>query len=259
MLYINKYNISELKKEFDEVCQVSQPKIITLGEAKNKYNFIPSRFFQTTETGYWSCHMLKHIDIEPVTAKTFGVLGGEQPHVHMFQAIKLMYLIHCFNTVGFYSLPQAILKDTGVWKVHPGTVRVKVSIHTETYDQKFIFWDKDNLIDSPVMSFDEWWGVFKDVPRRMWTEKLENILELHVEEDRDDYYEWNESVPSMYGYKRPYYHGSVPEELKDCFSESPDVPVHVEGDIKNNMKHFLDFNPVNKYFENDNIKIYCKV
>jgi hypothetical protein len=254
MVYLlDNTEFSLLEEHFEEISKFSKPRIISLRDAIDK-NLVPDM----TPSVHYAKHLIEHIDLEPLTEEEFHKTGGEMPQNHIYGAVKIMYLVHCMRTVGFYSYPQAFLHDSGDWKVHPGHSRVKVTLHTDSFDQKFVFWDDKDIFDTPVLSFDEWWSIFKDVPRNKWWVKQEKLVELHCGEDRPEYFEWILRVYEMYDRKLPYFHGEVPQKLKRYFSTDPSVPVHVKAEeLKDEyMKHFLDFNPDNKEFKNEYIHIY---
>ena len=80
----------------------------------------------------------------------------------------------------------------------------------------------------------------------------------HSSSESPDYFDWILRTYEMYDQKLPYFHGEIPENLKKYFSTHPNVPVHVKAsNLKDeHMKHFLDFNPENKEFKNEDIHIY---
>lgn len=254
MVYmLDNTEFSLLKEHFEEISKFSKPRIISLRDA-----IVKNLVSDLTPSVTYAKTLIENITGEPVTTEIWEKVGHELPTNHIYGAVKIMYLIHCLKTVGFYSYPQAFIHPNGFWKVHPGHSRVKVAIHTQSLDQKFVFWDDQDLFDTPVVSFDEWWDIFKDVPRNKWWVKQEKLVELHIDEDRPDYFDWILRTYEMYDQKLPYFHGEVPENLKKYFSSHPNVPVHVKApNLKDeHMKHFLDFNPENKEFKNEDIHIY---
>ncbi len=150
-----------------------------------------------------------------------------------FIAAKISWLIEQEKTIGFYSTIQGHLKfkeDNFDIFFHPGMSRIFVMIMLELWDSKVIVWDEADLLDSPVLSFDEWMNIFSEVPiKNTFCTYHKHMLEMHVGEDRDDMKHMVKLIKDkIYYNQKPIIIGNLETSLNDYFRTEGDNGVFVE-------------------------------
>lgn len=235
---INQESLERLRGDFETISKVAPPKIITLGDAMHRYNLIE----EINPSIPFIKHLLSNLHREPVTKETFGEKMSNYDDNRNFHAVKLMFLIHEALTRGFYSYCQACIhtkRGTPKWFVHPGQFREKALIHCGKEEQEFIVWDSQNMLDAPVLSFDDWTGKFlhnaeheRDLHIAVHNEEHKKIVEFHVGEDRPAFYDLAQQVYEMYGGKKPYLIGECCDSVAEYFSNDETSNVHVHAHQK---------------------------
>jgi len=174
-------DIDELRVIFDGL--VVKPKLVTLGEALvNDWERLPEEHLR------YARHLLEHKDLEPVVAENFKEKMAIHEYNQNFHATKLIWLINEIKTKGLYSTPQAYVKDTGKWAVHPGTHRVHALIHLKKLDQQFVVWDTSSFPNETI-DFDTWLELYSKSGKSLFAVETPHMIEMHVQEERLDMYE----------------------------------------------------------------------
>ena len=235
---INQESLERLRGDFETVSKVAPPKIVKLGDAMHRYNLIED----INPSLPYVKHLLNNLHREPVTKETFGAKMSNPDDNNNFHAVKLMYLIHTAMTTGFYSYCQACIhtkRGTPKWFVHPGQFREKALIHCGQEDAEFIVWDSQNMIEAPLLSFDDWSSKFlhnaeheRDLHIAVHNEEHKKIVEFHVGEDRPAFYDLAQQVFEMYGGKKPYLIGECNDSIAEYFSNDESSNVHVHAHQK---------------------------
>ena len=264
---LNEDAMRDLEGHFAEVSSVAPPKIISLSQAFFDYDLFPEE--DKNPTLFYAKKLLELGHREPVQKENFMEKMQNNEDNFMFHAVKTMFLINECQFKGFYSYPQAYINSKRKWFVHPGQFRVKALVHVGKWEQKFIVWDGENMIDEPAIDFNEWKDMFvsnaedkRDLHVAVHNDTKKKIIEFHVGEDRPQMYHLCRKVHERFKIK-PYLVGQCNENIKEYSSDDVDSKVHVvtKNDRviqEHDLVHFLNLHPNMRDFVTDSFTISCK-
>lgn len=195
----------ELRKFFDEVVQKSKPKITTL-EKYNKYPFFFNDWMSAmryAKTAFENMPTM-HENEDWMEYSRKRVLNKDQTFNDVWLSQKVAYLVEQHRTVGLYAIMQAWTRDDDrpekcACVLHPGAHRWCANLVMGDSDANILVWDSHNFIDSDVLTFEEYVGLFpEDKDRNFGVLENRSQIECNVQEDRPGMWEFFDEMVEIY-------------------------------------------------------------
>ena len=263
---ISEGNEDKIKSLYNDI--ENKPKILTLGECI-KEGIVDTQT-RLQELGdkkipwsvFYAYRLLKYgYKIELFEKNNWNQWMGIHINNDCFHAVKMQWLTNFIRTTGLYSIPQAFYRSSSLyWFVHPGQFRYKCLLHTESFDEKFVVWDLDDILDGDQISFEEWWGMYAHhTDKSMFVVDQTNMLEVHVGEERAELYELCKKVFALFQGQKPILEGTCDEEIEDIFDigtyEGHGIGFvgHVTFD---DLKTIIDLTPETTHIQKNNFTLF---
>jgi len=267
--------VEKVKQKFEEARKVGHPKIITLHEAQ-KEGITESKGFYKDEqmsplqawgyawfdnaykTEYPNRNMVLPPEAFKGTNQDWSDWLGDHMNNMVFHCIKIQWLVNIIQTEGLYACPQAVLRASQ-WYCHPGQFRVHALTYTDC-DEDFVVWDKNNILPQPEIDYEEWWSRFKHHDdKALFAYPLEDIVEIHVGESRQDLYDKVEGGIECFQGVKPILEGTCDERLEHLFTHGT-YEGHGIGIVGHftfeDLQHACDFHPSKQYIQKESFTLY---
>ena len=260
-------NEDRLKEDFERIAKIGHPKIVSFNEADEQ--FIISNQGSWRNTG---CSILESYgwawldrawqtsdmpELEDTHAK-WNEWNSIPDNNTFFHACKIQWLVHCIQTEGLYSVPQAILKASK-WYTHPGQFRVHAIEYTEC-NEDFVVWDINERLTQPEINFDQWWELYNHyTDKSVFVVPFEDKLEVHVGEEREELYHKCLESYNVFKGTKPILEGTCDEKLSDLFEHGTyeGHGIGIVGDFKfKDLKHMMSFDSSKQSIEKNNFVLY---
>ena len=159
-------------------------------------------------------HLLNGIDGNVIDSDTWKEEVTNDHQNMVYHCCKIMYLIDQYRTVGLHSTLQAISEGNHMF-VHPGCSRIHAHSYLKAYDEKIIVWDRHNKFsDRTPLSYDEWYNIFANKNKKIFATNVEGqILEMHMQEERNDIVGSVQSIRKMFDFKKPILLGNCEDDV----------------------------------------------
>lgn len=212
----------ELKNFFDEVVEKSKPKIITL-EKFNKYPFFFNEWMAATRYAKTAFENMSKVHENPDWLKYCKEreLNKDDKFNNVWLSQKVAYLIEQHRTVGLYAIMQAWTRDDDRPEkcscvLHPGAHRWCANLILKDFDAKVLIWDSHDLVDSDVLTFEEFVGIFpEDKDRNFGILENRSQIECNVQEDRPGMWEFFDEMVEIYKTHDLVIESKIEREPKD--------------------------------------------
>ena len=272
-------NEDRLEEDFHEISKVSTPKIVSYKEAEeagivSNTTRYPEIFGDVEVPmldaygGAWLYSAPKvqedvkqfKDDLEWKIAdhKKWGEWMRPHENNMFFHACKIQWLVRIIENEGLYSVPQAILRETGKWFTHPGQFRVHAIEYTDC-NEEFVVWDVADRLPQPRLDFNSWWELYthhNDKP--LFAVKFKDKLEIHVGEERNDLYKVVTDAADFCGGVKVSLDGTCDESIKHLFEmRSYASGVGIKGHLRvEDLRHIMALPQEGEKLEKENFVLY---
>ena len=265
----------EIKRCFEYISKKSKPYLVSLKDCIDVGLYGPnSERYGTHKLIEYITTLIKGIDGKAITMENHIEITATEPENIIYHCCKVMYLIDQYKEVGLHSTLQAITEGNHMF-VHPGISRIHAHSYLEAYDEKIIVWDRHNKFSEAnsgwprtPLSFDEWHDIFKIQNKRIFAANVDGqILEMHMEEERNDIVNSVQNIRAMFNFKKPILLGKceddVYEYIRPHTNDSKGVVIdNLAGDYtfkKEDLIHLLGLYPYSsEKVVKENFVIYTK-
>ena len=210
------YNFdSDIKECFEHISKKSKPYLITLKDCIDVGYYGPnSERYGTHKLLEHVIHLLNGIDGNVIDSDTWKEEVTNDHQNMVYHCCKIMYLIDQYRTVGLHSTLQAISEGNHMF-VHPGCSRIHAHSYLKAYDEKIIVWDRHNKFsDRTPLNYDEWYNIFANLGKRIFATNVDGqILEMHMQEERNDIVGSVQSIRKMFDFKKPILLGNCEDDV----------------------------------------------
>ena len=259
--------VEKIKQKFETLSKVGHPKIITLHEAQEAGIVQTRGYYQEAEMtpleayGYaWleNAYKMEYPTSPKTKHEEWGNWLMKPIENQVFHCIKIQWLVDIIQTVGLYACPQAALRASE-WYCHPGQFRVHALTYTDC-NEDFIVWDINETLPQPEIDYEEWWSRFDvHTDKGLFAAVLEDVVEMHVGESRQDLYDKVAvSVDCFQGVK-PILEGTCDERISHIFTHGT-YEGHGIGIVGHftfeDLKHGCGFNSKKPVLSKENFTLY---
>ena len=260
-------NEDKVKEDFERIAKVGHPKILSFNEANSEFiisnkgrwhdtemHVLESYGWAFLERGYQSNDVDESFNNQQWTEWT-----GVHENNMFFHAVNIQFLVHEIETEGLYSVPQAVLKETGKWFTHPGQFRVHAIEYTDC-NEDFVVWDTAERLPQPEISFDEWYQLYSHHnDKALFVVPFDDKLEMHVGEERTQLCKQVIEARDCFKGQKPILEGTCDERLTDLFEHGTyeGHGIGIVGDFQfKDLKHLMSFLPTKQSIEKNNFVLY---